>query len=174
VLVPRTVRLLARGVGAAGGLVAGQAWESEERVPLRAYHQAKTGALFEAAAAMGAALARVPEGPWAAFGAAVGEAYQVADDLRDTLGDLDSLGKPANQDETHERPNAALALGVSGAVTRLEKLIACAIGAVPTCEDPARVLVWMEEFGSRLLPSRGAPAVARRRQTDGFAAVRPT
>jgi geranylgeranyl diphosphate synthase, type II len=48
-------------VGAPRGIVAGQAWESESSIDLSAYHQAKTGALFVAAAMSGAAAASTCE-----------------------------------------------------------------------------------------------------------------
>ncbi len=48
--------ILAQSIGAAGGLVAGQAWESELNVDIKTYHQAKTAVLFSAAAKIGALL----------------------------------------------------------------------------------------------------------------------
>ena len=154
-LVPRLIRCVARGVGANGGLVAGQAWESESSVGLRTYHQAKTGALFEAGARAGAILAHVDAvqtDAWAEFGTRIGEAYQVADDLRDTLDDEASLGKPVGQDMAHNRPNACMTLGIDGALERLRKLLDQAIQAMPTCPHPERVVDWVEGFGARLYP----------------------
>jgi geranylgeranyl diphosphate synthase type II len=179
VLVPRLIRCVSRGVGASGGLVAGQAWESEQRVGLRTYHKAKTGALFEAGARAGALLAGpdCATGPttawaraesWGEFGARLGEAYQVADDLRDTLDDEASLGKPVGQDMAHDRPNACLTLGIDGALERLRSLLDQAVEAMPTCPAPERVVGWVEGFGARLYPSatrvhqlsaNGAPVV---------------
>jgi geranylgeranyl diphosphate synthase type II len=153
--VPRLIRCIARGVGANGGLVAGQAWESESSVGLRTYHQAKTGALFEAGARAGAILAHVDAGhtdAWAEFGTRIGEAYQVADDLRDTLDDEASLGKPVGQDMAHNRPNACMTLGIDGALERLRKLLDQAIEAMPACPQPERVIDWVEGFGARLYP----------------------
>jgi geranylgeranyl diphosphate synthase type II len=158
VLVPRLIRCVARGVGAGGGLVAGQAWESEQNVGLRTYHKAKTGALFEAGARLGALLAGPDTGSWARadswgeFGARLGEAYQVADDLRDTLDDEASLGKPVGQDMAHDRPNACLTLGIEGALERLRNLLDQAVEAMPTCAEPERVVDWVEGFGARLNP----------------------
>jgi hypothetical protein len=48
------VRMLAARTGMPHGICAGQGWESEQQVDLRAYHRAKTGALFIAATQMGA------------------------------------------------------------------------------------------------------------------------
>jgi geranylgeranyl diphosphate synthase, type II len=158
-VVPRLIRCVARGVGANGGLVAGQAWESETNVGLRTYHQAKTGALFEAGARAGAILAyphaqgdATHADAWAEFGGRIGEAYQVADDLRDTLDDEDSLGKPVGQDMVHNRPNACMTLGIDGALERLRKLLDQAIEAMPACPHPERVVDWVEGFGARLYP----------------------
>lgn len=154
-LLPGLILSLSRGVGASGGLVAGQAWESEKRVGLREYHQAKTGALFEAGARAGAILGGVDKSAalsWGQFGARLGEAYQVADDLRDTLDDESSLGKPAGQDMVHDRPNACVTLGIDGALDRLRSLLDQALEAMPACSDRARVVGWVEGFGARLYP----------------------
>ena len=62
------------------------------------YQQAKTGALFAAATVAGAAAAgRRPE-PWRLLGECLGEAYQVADDLRDVACRQEEIGKPVGRD----------------------------------------------------------------------------
>ena len=77
--------IVTEAVGSPGGIVAGQAWECEVAVPLADYQRAKTGALFVAATRAGAAAAGVDAEPWRMLGDKLGEAYQVADDLRDVL-----------------------------------------------------------------------------------------
>ncbi len=57
--LPQLLRVVAEGVGSPCGIAAGQAWESEPRVDVPLYHRAKTGALFIAATAAGAAAALV-------------------------------------------------------------------------------------------------------------------
>ena len=125
--------ILARSVGMPGGITAGQAWESESRIDLEAYHRAKTGALFVAATTAGAVAAGADPGPWRALGAKLGEAYQVADDLADALSSEAETGKPQGQDAAHARPSAVAALGVHGAVAKLETLIEAAAGSIPPC-----------------------------------------
>ena len=71
----------------------------------------KTGALFIAATQMGALAAGQEAEPWLELGARIGEAFQVADDLRDALYDVETLGKPTGQDDLHGRPNAVTELG---------------------------------------------------------------
>ena len=127
------VGLVARAVGSPAGIVAGQAWESEEQVALSNYQQAKTGALFAAATVAGAAAAGATPLPWRLLGECLGEAYQVADDLRDVACRQEEIGKPAGRDATLGRPNAALLLGRGGALERLKCLSAEAIEVIPAC-----------------------------------------
>lgn len=150
--LPQLLACIAKSVGASRGIVAGQAWECEPRVGLGHYHQAKTGALFEAAARAGAIACGDADEPWARFGAYIGEAYQVADDLHDTLGAQD-LGKPPGQDGVHGRPNAVLQLGLAGALERLEQLLDRALDAVPGCRDRKPVDDWLAAVATRLNPS---------------------
>lgn len=126
-------KIVARAVGGPCGIVAGQAWESEAAVPLTDYQRAKTGALFVGCTMAGAAAAGFDPAPWRGLGDAIGEAYQVADDLRDVLCDAEELGKPIGQDERCMRPNAAAQLGIGGAKARLRGLVDAAAAAIPDC-----------------------------------------
>ena len=130
---------ICEAVGSPNGIVAGQAWECEAAVPLSDYQRAKTGALFVAATVAGAAAAGMDSAPWATLGAKLGEAYQVADDLRDVLCDAEELGKPIGQDAARSRPNAAAQLGVGGAENRLETLIGAAVDSIPACPGAAEL-----------------------------------
>lgn len=132
-ILPALVRAVGRGVGAASGIVAGQAWESEPRIDIRAYHRAKTGALFEAAVAAGALAGGGAPADWAALGAAFGEAYQVADDIADVQVAASHLGKATGRDAALGRPNLALELGVEGAARHLGGLLRDAMEGIPTC-----------------------------------------
>lgn len=127
------IGIVAEAVGAPRGIVAGQAWECEVAVPLSDYQRAKTGALFIAATTAGAAAAGDDPAPWRALGEKLGEAYQVADDLRDVLCDAEELGKPVGQDAMRLRPNAAAELGVGGAKAYLEGLVRAAVDSIPDC-----------------------------------------
>ncbi len=77
------------------------AWRSTD------YQRAKTGALFAAATMAGASAAGADAGPWRTFGERLGEAYQVADDIRDVAADPEELGKPVGRDAALGRPSAA-------------------------------------------------------------------
>ena len=145
----RAVQLMSAisdGVGAPDGIVAGQAWECESRVELTQYQRAKTGALFVAATCAGALAAGVDPAPWRPLGETLGEAYQVADDIRDVMMQAEQLGKPSGQDAHHGRPSAAADLGLVGALDYFNRLMQTAVDSVPECESRAamRQLVRME------------------------------
>jgi geranylgeranyl diphosphate synthase type II len=141
--LPALLGIVAHAVGSPHGITAGQAWECESAISLSDYQRAKTGALFVGSTLAGAATAGWTPEPWRALGDAIGEAYQVADDLRDVLCDAEELGKPIGQDARRLRPNAAAQLGVGGAKARLKGLVDAAVNAIPDCPgvDELRVLV---------------------------------
>lgn len=148
----RVIGTVSRGVGMPYGIVAGQAWECEPRVALSDYQRAKTGALFAAATCAGAEAAGASGETWRALGEWLGEAYQVADDLRDVLADPAELGKPIGQDVALGRPSSAREQGLVGAIEHFDRLVACAIEAIPPCRgsQQLRTLVRMES--ERLVP----------------------
>ncbi|NNK78054.1 MAG: polyprenyl synthetase family protein [Litoreibacter sp.] len=151
---------LAQSTGMPNGICAGQAWESEDHVDLGAYHRAKTGALFVAASRMGAIAAGADPEPWTELGARIGEAFQVADDLRDALYDEETLGKPAGQDEVHGRPSAVTAYGVKGAIRHLKDILGGAIASIPACEGEAELAEVVRRTAERLTPV-STPSSAR-------------
>ncbi|MFN3197465.1 MAG: polyprenyl synthetase family protein [Bradymonadia bacterium] len=153
------MREIAAGVGAPGGIVAGQAWESEPNVELTAYHRAKTAALFESAVAAGAAAVGADPDRWRALGTRLGEAYQVADDLADVLSSPDLMGKPTGQDTSLHRPSAVGELGVDGAICRMNQLIEDTVAAVPPCAGRNELIKLVESIATRLFSS-APPALA--------------
>jgi geranylgeranyl diphosphate synthase type II len=154
------VMTVSKAVGMPSGIVAGQAWECEPRVGLADYHRAKTGALFAAATVAGAAAAGYEAESWRDLGERLGEAYQVADDIRDVAADPQELGKPIGQDAILDRPSAARELGLQGAVARLKQLVNGAIASIPPCPgaDELKAHIVMEAQG--LLPKELARRAA--------------
>ena len=146
------IGLLGRHTGMPGGICAGQGWESEDKIDLHAYHRAKTGALFVAATQMGAVAAGQDPEPWEELGARIGEAFQVADDLRDALLDDVALGKPAGQDDRHGRPSAVAELGLDGAAKRLDDILSGAIASIPSCEGEAMLADLVTRYARKLAP----------------------
>ncbi len=150
------VLTLARQSGMPGGICAGQGWESEEKIDMRAYHRSKTGALFVAATQMGAAAAGQDPEPWAELGDRIGEAFQVADDLRDAVFDEATLGKPVGQDDRHGRPNAVAELGIEGATQRYHDILSGAIASIPSCPGEAMLAQMVNMQARKLTPATAA------------------
>lgn len=140
------VRLMARGVGAPRGIIAGQAWESEPELSLEHYHRAKTAALFEAAVGLGALSSGSEPEPWMELGGRLGEAYQIADDILDTLGSPEEMGKPVGQDSIQGRPNAVNALGVQESFSRLEHLVGSIAEVIPPASQSDLLVHWLSKL----------------------------
>ena len=153
---------LTRATGSARGIIAGQAWESEARVDLRAYHRAKTGALFEAAAAMGAIVAGGPVERWREVGRQIGAAYQAADDIADATSTEEVTGKTVGRDAALDRPSLVRELGLGGAVARLDELLDDAASRVPVCSERDRIVSLLRQLGGKLCPPDVRERVALR------------
>ena len=132
---------LARASGAAG-MVLGQALdiEAETGAPsyedMRAMQAAKTGALIVFSAEAGAILAGRDPAPLSAYGAALGQAFQIADDLIDAAGDAAAAGKAVGKDAGMGKATALDHLGMDGARAEADRLAARACAALgPECQE---------------------------------------
>ncbi len=148
---------VAAGVGMPFGIVAGQSWECEPRVVLSDYQRAKTGALFAAATMAGALAAGFDARTWRALGEWLGEAYQVADDIRDVIADPKVIGKPVGRDLALGRPNAAREQGLDEAIEHFERLVLSASRAVPACPGAAQLRALVRHESERLVPRARSP-----------------
>ena len=146
------VHVLAKSTGMPSGICAGQAWECEPNADLGRYQRQKTGALFAAATEAGAAAAGVEAEVWRELGMRLGEAYQVADDIADVYSGEAEIGKPIGQDAALGRPNAALAMGMAGAMKHLEALAEAAAASIPACPGQAGLQALTLSEARRLLP----------------------
>ena len=154
------MNIIGRAVGMPSGIVAGQAWECESHVALAEYQRAKTGALFGAATMAGAEAAGHESLPWRKLGERLGEAFQVADDIRDVCSTEAELGKPIGQDKRLGRPNSVAHLGVTAAVAHLDRLIAEAVDSIPACSGAAGLKAVIQMEAQRFLPSELAQRAA--------------
>ena len=150
--LPGLLRTVCSGVGMPGGICAGQAWECEPAVSLACYQRAKTGSLFAAAAQAGAQAAGANPRPWRALGDCLGQAYQVADDIRDVVADPAALGKPVGQDQALGRPSMARERGLGGAVAEFERLLALTLQAIPECPGALQFQQLVQQEALRLIP----------------------
>jgi geranylgeranyl diphosphate synthase type II len=152
VRLPSLLSVLAQRVGMPNGIVAGQAWECEDWVALPDYQRAKTGSLFAAATEMGALAAGGSPQVWRGFGEWLGEAYQVADDIRDAACEADEIGKPVGRDRTLGRPSAVHEFGLAGALAHFERLVSHAGQAVPDGPGAKNLRALLQAEAQRLLP----------------------
>ena len=115
------LRVLAQGIGTAG-MAGGQAIDLEavgRRLTLEQLeqmHRRKTGALIQASVLLGAITANVSTGPELAalerFGAELGLAFQIQDDILDVAGDVATLGKQVGADAARDKPTYPSLLGL--------------------------------------------------------------
>ncbi len=159
-LVPLTVAI-SRRVGMPLGIVAGQGWECEPQVSLAAYQRLKTGSLFAACTEAGALSAASDPAAWRAFGLSLGEAYQVADDIRDVVATSETLGKPQGRDLALHRPSAAAELGLAGALAHFDRLISRSLEAIPDCKGAEALRRLVRSEAERLLPEESVREAAR-------------
>lgn len=131
-------RLLARAAGS-GGMAGGQAIDlasvgvclSERQ--LREMHRLKTGALLQASVMMGAACGVTTATARQAlsdYGAAIGLAFQVVDDILDVTADSATLGKTAGKDACHDKPTYVSVLGLEASHQYARDLHAQAVAAL--------------------------------------------
>jgi geranylgeranyl diphosphate synthase type II len=86
------------------------------------------------------------------LGEGLGEAYQVADDIADVFSGEADLGKPIGQDKMLGRPNAALEMGIDGAMLHLEALAEAAAASIPPCPGAGALRKLTLGEARRLLP----------------------
>ena len=122
-LQARLCGLLARSAGH-DGMAGGQAIDLSsiglalDEAALRDMHRRKTGALLQASVLMGAACGDTDAAAWAGlsdYGAAIGLAFQVIDDILDVTQASETLGKTAGKDKHHNKPNYVSLMGLQGA-----------------------------------------------------------
>ncbi len=156
---PVLARIVAQSAGAPHGIAAGQAWECEPRMDLVQYQRAKTGALFAACTQAGAAAAGLEHASWRTLGLKIGEAFQVADDLRDVAGLSADIGKPTGQDAANNLPNMVSTLGYDGAMQYFDHLLSDVVEHIPPCKGRAALaaqIIAVSQTMVARVPVRGA------------------
>lgn len=138
-------RLLAQSAGCAG-MAGGQAIDlasvgkplTEQQ--LRDMHELKTGALLHGSVMMGAATGQPSAAQAAAlseYGAALGLAFQVVDDILDVVADSATLGKTAGKDAAAGKPTYVSVLGLQRSRDYAQELLGRALRALDAAALPA-------------------------------------
>jgi len=128
----RLCHLLARAAGSAG-MAGGQAIDLAsvglklDEAQLREMHRLKTGALLQASVLMGAGCAEpaaLANQALSDYGAAIGLAFQVVDDILDVTADSATLGKTAGKDAEQDKPTYVSILGLKRSRDYAQELLA--------------------------------------------------
>ena len=152
----RLVKLIAHAAGEAG-MVGGQAvdiaWSNAQTVEisgaqLLAMHARKTGALLRASAEAGAIAGGGSEAQIAAlrdYGAHLGRAFQIADDVLDVIGDPELTGK-ASSDAANNKTTATALFGLEGAQTLAQESRDAALSSLKNFGPEADALRELARF----------------------------
>ena len=134
----RLCRLLAQAAGYQG-MAGGQAIDlASVGLPLSSaqlheMHRLKTGALLQASVMMGAACGSASLAalePLRGYGAAVGLAFQVVDDILDVTADAAILGKTAGKDAAQDKPTFVSLMGLEASRRYAQELLAQALDSL--------------------------------------------
>jgi farnesyl diphosphate synthase len=158
------VKALARAAGL-GGMAGGQMLDlaaegrfgpvSHGERDVRLLQAMKTGALLRFACEAGGILGHANAAQAEAlsrYGAAVGEAFQIADDLLDIEGDPALVGKSTGKDVAAGKATFVSVLGIDGAKRRLEQLVGEAEAVLAPFGSAAAMLI----EGARFVAERRA------------------
>ncbi|MEM7379201.1 MAG: farnesyl diphosphate synthase [Pseudomonadota bacterium] len=148
------VACLARAAGGAG-MAGGQAIDLAavshrlNLAQLQDMHRRKTGALIQAAVDMGAIAAGADDDTTAAlrrYSAALGLAFQIADDILDVTADTLTLGKRQGADAAHGKPTYCSELGLDGARAEAARARDAAHAALDPLPTPIPALGALVDF----------------------------
>ncbi|MDB5868605.1 MAG: farnesyl-diphosphate synthase [Polaromonas sp.] len=134
----RLCRLLAQAAGFQG-MAGGQAIDlASVGLPLNSaqlheMHRLKTGALLQASVMMGAGCGAASPTALNAlrdYGAAVGLAFQVVDDILDVTADAATLGKTVGKDAAQDKPTFVSLMGLEPSLAYAQQLLAQALDSL--------------------------------------------
>jgi len=149
------IRVLARATGTSG-MAGGQAVDlaavgrTLSVAALEDMHRRKTGALIQCSVMLGALGAGVSGGPELAalerFGAEIGLAFQIQDDILDVAGDPRLLGKSTGADAAHAKPTYPSTVGLESARVRARELRDTAIATLAPLGRRVAALTQLANF----------------------------
>lgn len=158
--IPDTARLaiigeIARAIGTVEAMIGGQVVDLEsEGKPIRPsvleyIHRSKTGALLTACTRCGAIAAGCTEGQLrtlSLYGARIGLAFQIVDDILDVTASSEKLGKTAGKDAKVKKATYPALYGIETSRARARELVLSAIAEVETLGSAAEPLRALARF----------------------------
>ena len=149
------IRALADASGT-GGMAGGQAvdlaavGQKLSISDIENMHRRKTGALIQGSVLLGAYAAGLKDGPQLealrTFGAEIGLAFQIQDDILDVEGDSSLLGKTTGADAALNKPTYPSTAGLQASRDRARQLRDTAIGALRPLGTKGTVLADLAHF----------------------------
>jgi geranylgeranyl diphosphate synthase, type II len=149
------MRILAHASGTSG-MAGGQAIDlasvGQKLTPaaVENMHRRKTGALIEGSVLLGATAAGITPGleldALKRFGADIGLAFQIQDDILDVEGETAVIGKSAGADVARNKPTYPSTVGLPGARTRAHELRDGAIAALAPLGSRVATLADLADF----------------------------
>jgi farnesyl diphosphate synthase/geranylgeranyl diphosphate synthase type II len=151
----REVELLLFRAAGGGGMIGGQVLDlvapgqAASREGMTDIDRRKTGALIAASVEIGAVAAGAPateRDAYRAYGADVGLAFQIADDVLDVTATSEQLGKTPGKDAKLGKPTFPLLLGIAGAEREAEQLAERAISHLAAARVSSPLLTALARF----------------------------
>jgi geranylgeranyl pyrophosphate synthase len=149
------MRILANASGTAG-MAGGQAidlaavGQTLDAAAVENMHRRKTGALIAGSVLLGATAAGITPGieldALTRFGADIGLAFQIQDDILDVEGDVGTLGKSTGADAARSKPTYPSTVGLAAAKNRAGALRDSAIAALAPLGSRAATLAELAHF----------------------------
>jgi geranylgeranyl pyrophosphate synthase len=149
------MRILAHASGTSG-MAGGQAidlasvGQALSAAAVENMHRRKTGALIEGSVLLGATAAGITRGPeldaLGRFGADVGLAFQIQDDILDVEGETAVIGKKAGADLARNKPTYPSTVGLPAARARAHALRDGAIAALAPLGPRVEMLAELAHF----------------------------
>jgi farnesyl diphosphate synthase len=142
--------LAAGSLGMVGGQAVDMASEGSELTigQLESMHSRKTGALIRAACQLGGIAAQTSEPVRQAldrYGAALGLAFQIQDDVLDESADTATLGKTAGKDQAQHKSTFPSLLGLEQAQQRAAALFDVARATAMDISGDPEPLLWLAD-----------------------------
>lgn len=150
------INALAKASGAMG-MVLGQAEDlaAEQRLlglqELSLLHKHKTGALFNVCIELGLLsstqeISAQTRSQLLTYGAHLGLAFQIHDDILDVIGDQELIGKPVGSDQKHAKSTFTSLLGVAAAKAKADENLQLALDAIANLGPSTEVLTELAKY----------------------------
>jgi geranylgeranyl diphosphate synthase type II len=151
----RVIREVAAAAGTVEALIGGQVADIENEkkqvsdATLEYIHRSKTGAMIRASVVVGAIIAGANENQiekLSDYGARIGLAFQVADDILDVTSTSEALGKTPGKDQAALKATYPAIHGIPASEARAEQLVKEAIRIISGLEADTAILQAIARF----------------------------